>query len=219
VRYLAIDLGDKRTGLAVGDDVTGIVTPLDVVEVPLDRDGGEALLAALGARVVEQFGEVEKGQRGKARGHDGAEARRGEGDPPRLTSPDTSPAGSGGGGDTGRRPVPLEAGDTGRRPVPLEAGETGQGSVPLGELVVGLPLNMDGSEGPRAKLTRAFAARLGERTGLVVHLHDERQTTDEAHRVISDWARSGARATRKKRKERRDAIAAAVILEDFLRER
>ncbi len=47
MRYLAIDLGGKRTGLAVGDDETGVVTPLRVVEVPR----GEALLAAIVAAI------------------------------------------------------------------------------------------------------------------------------------------------------------------------
>ncbi len=50
MRYLAIDLGGKRTGLAVGDDETGVVTPMRVVELPR----GEALLAAIGAAIEEQ---------------------------------------------------------------------------------------------------------------------------------------------------------------------
>lgn len=139
MRYLAIDLGDKRTGLALGDTVTGIATPAGVVEVPIERRGGEALLEALAAAADELLG-------------------------------------TGGAG-----------------------------------LVVGLPLNMDGTEGPRAKLVRAFAARLGAKTGHEVHLFDERRTSELADERM---ARSGL--THKQKKGRRDAIAAAVMLRGFL---
>ncbi len=53
---MAIDLGDKRTGLAVGDAITRLATPLTVLEVPIDRNGGDALLDAIDKAVVEQLG-------------------------------------------------------------------------------------------------------------------------------------------------------------------
>ena len=140
MRYLAIDLGDKRTGLALGDGETRLATPMGVVEIPLARSDGAALLEALAGEIDEQIGE-------------------------------DAPA----------------------------------------ELVVGLPLNMDGSEGPRAALVRAFADRLERRTGRRVHLHDERLTS-----VDADWAMAGSGLTHGQKKSRRDALAAAAILRSFL---
>ena len=55
----------------------------------------------------------------------------------------------------------------------------------VGEIVVGLPKNMDGSEGVRAELCRQFAQKLQEATGLPVQLWDERRTTVEAHNILS----------------------------------
>lgn len=81
----------------------------------------------------------------------------------------------------------------------------------VGEIVVGLPRNMDGSEGPRAELCREFARRLGEFTGLPVKLWDERRTTVEAHRILSEHNYHG-----KKRKNTVDAVAASLILEGYL---
>lgn len=141
-RYLAVDLGDKRTGLAVGDDVTGVVSPLRVVEVAAGERGGEALLDALVRAVGEQFS-----------------------------------AGS------------------------------------AAEVVVGLPLNMDGTEGERARMVRAFAARLeaGLSPRRVVHLFDERLTSVEA-----DWQMARSGRTRGQKKKVRDALAAAALLRGFL---
>lgn len=140
MRYLAIDLGDKRTGLAVGDRVTKIAVPLDVLEVPASRGDGAELVGAIVRAVGEQFG------------------------------PQTP-----------------------------------------GELVVGLPLNMDGTEGPRAKLVRGLADKIAGATGRKVHLFDERLTTAEA-----DWQMAGSGLTHKQKKLRRDAIAAANLLRGFL---
>ena len=81
----------------------------------------------------------------------------------------------------------------------------------VGEIVVGLPKNMNGTEGPRAELCRAFAARLEEATGLKVVLWDERRTTVEAHNILSDHNYHG-----KKRKDTVDAVAASLILEGYL---
>ena len=138
MRYLAIDLGDKRTGLALGDAVMKIASPVGVLDTPLDRRGGDDLLDAIARACDEHLG----------------------------------------------------------------AG---------GELVVGLPLNMDGSEGPRSKLVRAFAGRVSERTSRAVHLQDERRTSLRADERM---ARSGL--THGQKKARRDAIAAAGFLQDFL---
>jgi putative Holliday junction resolvase len=135
VRYLAVDLGAKRTGLAAGDDVVGLVQPVEVVQVPR----GPALLDAL-ARAVDRHG------------------------------PDA--------------------------------------------LVLGLPLNMDGTEGGATAEVRTFGAALAGRVKLPVHYHDERLSSFEADQRM---ARSGR--THREKKELRDALAACAILESWLAER
>ena len=79
------------------------------------------------------------------------------------------------------------------------------------ELVMGFPRNMDGTEGPRAELYRAFAARLEEKTGMEVHLWDERRTTIEAHQILHAGGRK-----MKNHKKTVDAVAATLILEGYL---
>ena len=79
------------------------------------------------------------------------------------------------------------------------------------QIVVGLPRNMDGTEGVRAELCRAFAERLREATGLPVDMWDERRTTVEAHNILSQHNYHG-----KKRKNTVDAVAASLILEGYL---
>lgn len=81
----------------------------------------------------------------------------------------------------------------------------------VGEIVVGLPRNMDGTEGPRAELCREFAQKLGQATGLPVSMWDERRTTVEAHNILSQHNYHG-----KKRKDTVDAVAASLILEGYL---
>lgn len=152
MRYLAIDLGDKRTGLALGDEITRLVSPLETVEVPMSIADGTALLHALAKAVEENIGVM------------------------RIVQ--------------------------------------GVKHPPKGGLVVGLPLNMDGTENPRTRHIRAFAARLGERTGLQVYFQDERLTTEEAH-----WQMKRTGMTRQQKKEKRDALAASNILRDFLEQR
>nr|WP_248277438.1 Holliday junction resolvase RuvX [Brasilonema octagenarum] len=138
VRYLAIDLGDKRTGLALGDPVTGIVSPIEVIETPLAANAGAQLLADIVKRIESHLGRAEA------------------------------------------------------------------------ELVLGLPLNMDGSEGPQAKKIRAFGERLAAASKRTVRFHDERLTSVEA-----DWSMSQSGMTHKQKKEKRDALAAAAILRDY----
>ena len=79
------------------------------------------------------------------------------------------------------------------------------------ELVMGLPKNMDGTEGARAALCRDFASRIREATGLPVAMWDERRTTVEAHNILSAHNYHG-----KKRKNTVDAVAASLILEGYL---
>lgn len=81
----------------------------------------------------------------------------------------------------------------------------------VGEIVMGLPKNMDGSEGARAELCREFAKRVEQATGLPVSLWDERRTTVEAHNILSEHNYHG-----KKRKNTVDAVAASLILEGYL---
>ena len=79
------------------------------------------------------------------------------------------------------------------------------------ELVMGFPKNMDGSEGPRAALYQEFAAKLEDVTGMKPVLWDERRTTVDAHRILSQNNVRG-----KKRKNTVDAVAASLILEGYL---
>lgn len=81
----------------------------------------------------------------------------------------------------------------------------------VSEIVVGLPKNMDGSEGTRAEVCRTFAGKLEEAVGIPVKLWDERRTTVEAHNILSEHNYHG-----KKRKNTVDAVAAALILEGYL---
>ena len=80
----------------------------------------------------------------------------------------------------------------------------------VGTLVLGLPKNMDGTEGPRAEKSRAMKALL-EARGMTVVLWDERRTTVDAHRILHA---NGKRE--KKHKATVDAVAAALILEGYL---
>ncbi len=133
MRYLAIDLGDKRTGIAVGDDETGIASP--VAGLPIAP--GPALVRTI-LRAIEEH------------------------------APDA--------------------------------------------LVLGLPLNMDGSEGTRARRTRAFGAELEAVIDRPLFYQDERLTSYAAEQRLA-----GSGRTHKQKKKARDALAAAEILEDFLR--
>ena len=76
---------------------------------------------------------------------------------------------------------------------------------------MGFPRNMDGTEGPRAQLYRAFAHKVAQATGLTPVLWDERRTTIDAHNILFN---NGQNA--KKRKKTVDAVAAALMLEGYL---
>lgn len=138
MRYLALDIGDKRTGLALGDPVTRLVSPLEVIECPVGAEDGELWIRTLARHVERQ-----------------------------ISKADT--------------------------------------------LVVGLPLNMDDSEGSQAKRVRALAERLAARTGHTLLFQDERLTS-----VDAEWQLARSGLTRGEKKQRRDALAAATILRDFL---
>ncbi len=131
VRFLSIDIGDKRTGLALGDDETGVVSPLGV----LKTDGGPLVTAIV--KAIDEHG------------------------------PDA--------------------------------------------IVLGLPLNMDGSEGPAARNARELGGQLDQQTDRPVYYQDERLTT-----FAADQQLAGSGKTHKAKKELRDALAAAEILRDFL---
>lgn len=77
--------------------------------------------------------------------------------------------------------------------------------------VIGLPRNMDGSEGFRAETVRAFAALLANESDLPIYWCDERLSTMEAHRLLTMSGTHG-----KKRKERVDTLSAQIILQDYL---
>jgi putative holliday junction resolvase len=134
-RYLAIDPGEKRTGLAVGDDETGHAGPVGLIE----PSAPPALLLGI-RRAIEEHG------------------------------PDA--------------------------------------------LLVGIPYNMDGSEGPAARKALALAVLLEEHTGLPVHRVDERLTSFQAEQMLA-----GRNLTRRQKKTRRDALAAVTLLQDFLARR
>jgi putative Holliday junction resolvase len=81
----------------------------------------------------------------------------------------------------------------------------------VGTIVLGLPKNMDGTEGPRAEKSRQFKALLEQDTGLPVILWDERRSSIEAHAILHA-------AGKKERVHRKtvDAVAASLILEGYL---
>lgn len=132
MRYLGIDLGEKRIGLALSDEDAIIASPLGTVE----RTGDRAAVREIARIVAERE---------------------------------------------------------------------------VGEIVLGLPLRLDGEEGPAAQVAKAFAERLRTEIGRPVHLWDERMTTVLAERAMIE---GGAR--RGERREKRDRVAAALLLQSFL---
>ena len=78
-------------------------------------------------------------------------------------------------------------------------------------IVIGNPLNMSGEAGPQAIKTHAFAADLGQLTGLPIHLWDERLTSEEAHQILYQ-----AGHKRQDHAKVVDQVAATLILQSFL---
>ena len=81
----------------------------------------------------------------------------------------------------------------------------------IAEIVIGLPLNMDGTEGERAEKAREFGEKVGRRTGLSVYFEDERLTTLEADEILDRTSHAKA-----DRKTVIDQLAAVLILESWL---
>jgi len=132
MRFLAIDLGDRRTGLAVGDDELCLAHPVKVLEIPIGTRLVEAIANTIREHAIEG-------------------------------------------------------------------------------LVMGLPLNMDGTKGKRAELTLKFGKSVEDATGITIHFQDERLTSAAAEEQLS-----GSGKTHKQKKKMRDALAATEILKDFL---
>lgn len=81
-------------------------------------------------------------------------------------------------------------------------------------IVVGHPVHLSGEQSARAEKTKAFAAEVGEFTGLPIHLWDERLTTHEAHRILYEAGRA-----RQEHRKVVDQVAATLILQSFLEDR
>ena len=79
------------------------------------------------------------------------------------------------------------------------------------KIVIGLPKNMDGSEGPRADVIKAFRDILAELTEIPIDFYDERMTTMVAYRFLGETGTYG-----KKRKETVDTLSAQIILQNYI---
>ena len=79
------------------------------------------------------------------------------------------------------------------------------------KIIIGLPKNMDGSEGPRADVIKAFGALLREITQIPIDYYDERMTTMVAYRFLGETGTYG-----KKRKETVDTLSAQIILQNYI---
>jgi len=84
------------------------------------------------------------------------------------------------------------------------------------EIVVGLPLNMDGTRGPAADAAGAFAVELRERGGLPVHIWDERLSSVAAERILIE---GGVRRAKRRKEGLVDRAAAVIILQGYLEHR
>jgi putative Holliday junction resolvase len=83
-------------------------------------------------------------------------------------------------------------------------------------IIIGFPLNMDGTRGPAAQKTLAFAVSLKSKTPKPIIFVDERLSTFEAEQTLTHRRQAGDKLTRKSKKQRLDAVAAAQFLQDFL---
>ena len=79
------------------------------------------------------------------------------------------------------------------------------------KIIIGLPKNMDGSEGPRADVIKAFGALLCELTEIPIDYYDERMTTMAAYRFLGETGTYG-----KKRKDTVDTLSAQIILQNYI---
>ena len=79
------------------------------------------------------------------------------------------------------------------------------------KIIIGLPKNMDGSEGPRADVIKAFRDLLAELTEIPIDFYDERMTTMVAYRFLGETGTYG-----KKRKETVDTLSAQIILQNYI---
>ena len=79
------------------------------------------------------------------------------------------------------------------------------------KIIIGLPKNMDGSEGPRADVIKAFGALLAEFTQIPIDYYDERMTTMVAYRFLGETGTYG-----KKRKDTVDTLSAQIILQNYI---
>jgi putative holliday junction resolvase len=136
MRTLAIDLGTRRTGLALSDAGGKLATPYDVLQVP-PLQALELILKVIKAEDVER-------------------------------------------------------------------------------IVVGLPLNMDGTRGPAAEQAIEFGRQIAARAARKVIYVDERLSSFQAEQDVTARRRGGEKITRKGKKQRLDALAAAQFLQDFL---
>ena len=84
-------------------------------------------------------------------------------------------------------------------------------SLSCKRIIIGLPKNMDGSEGPRADVVKAFAELLAEQTSIPIDFYDERMTTMVAYRYLGETGTFG-----KKRREAVDTLSAELILQSYL---
>ncbi len=132
MRYICFDIGDRRTGVAFGDDITGLASPDRVIQEPMNRGLIDQIV-----QLIDESG--------------------------------------------------------------------------VDVVVIGLPLNMDGTIGPQAKKVQTVQDAIVNQVSVPVVAYDERLSSYQADQSM---ARSGL--THRQKKVRRDAIAAAVILRDYL---
>ena len=79
------------------------------------------------------------------------------------------------------------------------------------KIIIGLPKNMDGSEGERTQVIRAFSDLLREETDIPIDFYDERMTTMVAYRFLGETGTYG-----KKRKDAVDTLSAEIILQNYI---
>ena len=79
------------------------------------------------------------------------------------------------------------------------------------KIVIGMPKNMDGTDGPRTEVVRAFAALLAEECDIPIDFYDERMTTMQAYRFLDSTSTFG-----KKRKDKIDTLSAEIILQNYI---